>query len=59
MLGFVLKAIASPDDVDQQDMDRLHDTGWTDRDILDALAHGTNMVGSSIWMKAFKMDMAC
>lgn len=59
MLGFVLKAIASPDDVDQQDMDRLHDLGWADPDILDALSHGTNMVSSSIWMKAFKMDMAC
>lgn len=59
MLSFVLKAIASPDDVDQQDMDRLHDMGWTDRDILDALAHGTNMVGASILMKTFKMDMAC
>lgn len=59
ILTFVMKAIASPDDVDQQDMDRLHDMGWTDRDILDALAHGTSMVSASILMKTFKMDMAC
>ena len=59
MLGFVLKAIKSPDAVEQQDMDKLHDLGWTDRDILDALVHGTNMVGSSILMKTFKMDVVC
>ena len=59
MLDFVVKAIKSPDNVEQQDMDQLHDMGWTDRDILDALAHGTNMVGSSILMKTFKMDVAC
>ena len=59
MLSFVMKAIKSPDAVEQQDMDKLHDLGWTDRDILDALAHGTNMVGSSILMKTFKMDMVC
>ena len=59
MLGFVMKAIKSPDAVEQQDMDQLHDMGWTDRDILDALVHGTNMVGASILMKAFKMDVVC
>ena len=59
MLSFVIKAVKSPDAVEQQDMDKLHDLGWTDRDILDALAHGTNMVGSSILMKTFKMDMVC
>ncbi len=59
ILGFVMKAIKSPDTVKQQDMDQLHDMGWTDRDILDALVHGTNMVGSSILMKTFKMDMVC
>lgn len=59
MLVFVLKAIKSPDDIEQDDIDRLHDIGWNDGDIFDALAHGTNMVGSSILMKAFKMDMAC
>jgi len=51
--------IKSPDAVEQQDMDQLHDMGWTDRDILDALVHGTNMVGASILMKTFKMDMVC
>ena len=59
MLDFVMKAIKSSDAVEQQDIDQLHDLGWTDRDILDALVHGTNMVGSSILMKTFKMDVVC
>jgi len=59
MLGFVMKAIKSPDAVEQQDMDQLHDLGWTDRDILDALVHGVNMVGSSMLMKTLKMDAVC
>ena len=59
MLDFVVKAIKSPDNVEQKDMDQLHEIGWTDRDILDALVHGTNMVGSSILMKTFKMDVVC
>jgi alkylhydroperoxidase family enzyme len=57
MLDFVMKAIKSSDAVEQQDIDQLHDLGWTDRDILDALVHGANMVGSSILMKTFKMGM--
>ena len=59
MLEFVMKAIKTPDAVAQEDMDRLHEMGWFDGDILDALAHGTNMVGSSILMKTFKMDRTC
>jgi len=59
MVAFVMKAIKSPDEVAKNDMDRLHELGWTDSDILDALSHGTNMIASSILMKAFKMDAAC
>jgi alkylhydroperoxidase family enzyme len=59
MVSFVMKAILSPDAVDAKDMEGLHERGWTDSDILDALAHGTNMIGSSILMKTFKMDQAC
>jgi alkylhydroperoxidase family enzyme len=59
MAAFVMKAIKTPDAVGKHDMDRLHDLGWTDSDALDALAHGTNMIGSSILMKTFKMDQAC
>ena len=59
MLAFVMKAIKTPDAVAEEDMTQLRDLGWTDTDILDALTHGTNMIGSSILMKAFKMDQTC
>jgi alkylhydroperoxidase family enzyme len=59
MLAFVMKAIKAPDAVAEEDMTQLRDLGWTDTDILDALTHGTNMIGSSILMKAFKMDQTC
>ncbi len=59
MVAFVMKAVKTPAAVEKQDVDKLHEQGWTDSDILDALAHGTNMVASSILMKAFKMDQTC
>ena len=59
MLTFVIKAIKTPDAVVKEDIDQLHDLGWADSDIFEALAHGTNMIGSSILMKTFKMDQSC
>jgi alkylhydroperoxidase family enzyme len=59
MVAFVMKAVKTPDAVEKQDADRLHDLEWTDSDILDALTHGTNMIGSGLLMKTFKMDQAC
>jgi hypothetical protein len=59
MLSFVMKAIKSPDSIEHKDMDQLHDLGWTDRDIMDAMVHATNMVATSILMKTFKMDVVC
>ena len=40
-------------------MDQFHAKEWTNGDILDAVAHGTNIVASSILMKTFKMDKTC
>jgi hypothetical protein len=59
MVAFVIKAIKTPDAVEKQDVDQLHDLGWTDSDIMDAMAHATNMIASSILMKTFKMDQTC
>jgi hypothetical protein len=59
MVAFVMKSVKTPDAVEKEDIDQLHELGWVDSDILDALAHGTNMIGSSILMKAFKMDRTC
>jgi hypothetical protein len=54
-----MKAIKTPDAVEKQDVEQLHDLGWTDSDIMDSMAHGTNMIASSILMKTFKMDQTC
>jgi len=59
LLAFVAKAIKDQSAVTQEDMDQLHGLGWTDRDILEAMAHGANMIASGILMKTFKMDVAC
>ena len=56
LLVFVLKTIKTPDAVNAEDVDVLHELGWNDRDILDAVVHGTGMIGPSFMMKAFKMD---
>jgi alkylhydroperoxidase family enzyme len=59
MLSFVAKAVRSPGSVLQTDIDRLRSMGWTDSDILDAMAHAANMISSSVMMKTFKMDQSC
>ena len=59
MLTFVMKAIKTPDAVIREDVESLHDFGWQDSDMLDALSHGTSMIGASILMKTFKMDTTC
>ena len=59
MVAFVMKAVKTPAAVEKEDMDRLHELGWMDSDIMDAMTHATNMIGSSILMKTFKMDQAC
>jgi alkylhydroperoxidase family enzyme len=59
MVSFVMKAVKTPDAVEKEDIDSLHEQGWADSDIMDAMAHATNMIGSSILMKTFKMDQAC
>jgi len=56
MLLFVLKAVKTPDSVEQKDVDALHELGWTDQDILEATHHGADMVRHGILFKTFKMD---
>ncbi|RLC03931.1 MAG: hypothetical protein DRH90_09975 [Deltaproteobacteria bacterium] len=59
MVVFVMNAIKKPNAVTQADVDSLHSLGWEDGDILDAMSHATSMIGASIMMKTFKMDIAC
>lgn len=54
MLVFVAKALRAPKSVTQADVDALRAQGWTDSDILDALAHGANMIASAVIFNALK-----
>lgn len=59
MLIFVLKAMKTPEAVEQKDIDSLRDMGWSDTDIFDATVHGTLMMQGDVLFKAFKMEEAC
>ncbi|WP_300457306.1 hypothetical protein [Desulfobacula sp.] len=59
MLAFVVKAVKAPSSIDADDINRLKEMGWEDRDLVDALAHGVNMIDHSIMMEVFQMDQNC
>lgn len=53
MVLFVLKAIKTPEKVTKAEVEKLHQLGWTDQNIFDAVYHGASMVAMSIMFKAF------
>ena len=59
MLVFVVKAVKDPGSVTADDIKSLKDLGWQDRDIVDALSHGVNMIDHSMMMRVFQMDQNC
>ena len=59
MLAFVVKAVKAPSSVEADEINRLKEMGWEDRDLVDALAHGVNMIDHSIMMEVFQMDQDC
>ena len=59
MLAFVVKAVKEPGSVETEQIDQLKEMGWNDRDLVDALAHGANMIDHSIMMEVFQMDQDC
>jgi alkylhydroperoxidase family enzyme len=56
LLLFVLKACDNPHSVAAPDVDQLRSLGWSQVDILDAVAHGARMVGTNIIFDTFKID---
>jgi len=54
MLLFVLKAVKTPDSVEQKDVDTLRKLGWTDQDLLEATHHGADNVRHGILFKTLK-----
>lgn len=59
MLTFVVKAVKEPGAVKPEEIRQLKAMGWEDSDLVDALAHGANMIDHSIMMKVFQMDQHC
>lgn len=59
MLAFVVKAVKEPSSVKAGEIKQLKEMGWEDKDLLDALAHGANMIDHSIMMQVFQMDQDC
>jgi alkylhydroperoxidase family enzyme len=57
MLQLVIKAIQTPEDVQQADVDKVRELGWSDSDIFEAVIHGANMVSMGIAFNAFKMGI--
>lgn len=55
MLLFVLKAVTAPLTVTAQDVETLKNQGWTEQDILDAVAHGARNVSVDIMFNTFKI----
>lgn len=59
MLMFVVKAVKEPSSVKTEEIKQLKEMGWEDKDLVDALAHGVNMIDHSIMMEVFQMDQDC
>ena len=59
MLAFVVKAVKDPSSVTAEEVNELKEIGWKDSDLVDALAHGVNMIDHSIMMEVFQMDQSC
>jgi hypothetical protein len=59
MLAFVVNTVKSPGSVTAQDIKKLKDLGWEDKDIVDALSQGVSMIDHAIMMQAFQIDQNC
>lgn len=56
MLLFVLKAMETPREIAAKDMDELRSLGWSDGEIVDAVAHGARNVAVDIVFNTFKVE---
>lgn len=54
MLSFVIRAMDDPEAITKDDIEGLRAVGWTDADMLDALAQGVGMMDHNIFMRVFK-----
>ncbi len=59
MLEFVIKAMKSPGSTTEDEIQKLKNLGWEERDMVDALAQGVSMIDHSIMMQTFQFDTNC
>jgi hypothetical protein len=56
LLQFVLKALREPQSATADDVKNLESLGWTQSDLLDAVAHGARAVATNIIFDTFKLE---
>lgn len=56
LLKFVINSIKNPHKVNKNDINELKEFNWEDKDILDALNHGTRMLATDIIFNSFKIE---
>jgi AhpD family alkylhydroperoxidase len=56
LLGFVLKAVVDREPVTRAEIGALTKLGWSEADILDAVAHGARNVAVDIVFNAFQIE---
>ena len=59
MLDFVIRAMKKPSSITADDIARLKELGWEERDMIDALAQGVGMIDHAIMMQVFQIDQNC
>lgn len=59
MLAFVVRAVKNPGAVTGEEIKKLKDLGWEDRDMVDALSQGVSMIDHAIMMEVFQIDQNC
>jgi len=55
MLPFVVKTVKDPNSVKADEVLQFKEMGWEDKDLVDAVAHGVNMIDHEIMMTVFQM----
>lgn len=57
LLVLVLKAVTEPLAVTVDDLEKVRQLGWQERDILDAVLHGANNVAADIVFNTYKVGI--
>ena len=56
MLHVAIKAIRNAHEVDADDLDKLREMEWSDKDIIDAINHAARMLSTDILFNTFKIE---